>query len=192
MSDMFILVTTLCHWNHRTDKCHPGNGTYVMKSGMILIGRHWTYKMPVRYILSSVWGRLSISSQLSIIQHMALCVFSLPISLVMIERIITLCYYHHQIGSMNYWPLFSLRSWNNSMCCMSLYILIISPVSEGSGDVMVLCRSRPPPAARHPPPAARRPPPAARNGVNAITQKPLDGLFSNLVYTLVVIVSWPD
>ena len=50
----------------------------------------------------------------------------------------------------------------------------------------------PPPAARHPPPAARHPPPAARNGVNAITQKPLDGLFSNLVYTLVVIVSWPD
>ena len=42
------------------------------------------------------------------------------------------------------------------------------------------------------PPAARRPLPAARNGVNAITQKPLDGLFSNLVYTLVVIVSWPD
>ena len=40
--------------------------------------------------------------------------------------------------------------------------------------------------------AARRPPPAACNGVNAITQKPLDGLFSNLVYTLVVIVSWPD
>ena len=47
-------------------------------------------------------------------------------------------------------------------------------------------------AARRPPPAARHPPPAARNGVNAITQKPLDGLFSNLVYTLVVIVSWPD
>ena len=37
--------------------------------------------------------------------------------------------------------------------------------------------------------AARRPPPAARNSVNAITQKPRDGLFSNLVYTLVVIVS---
>ena len=35
-------------------------------------------------------------------------------------------------------------------------------------------------------------PPAARNGVNGITQKPRDGLFSNLVYTLVVIVSWPD
>ena len=40
--------------------------------------------------------------------------------------------------------------------------------------------------------AARRPPPATHNGINAITQKPRDGLFSNLVYTLVVIVSWPD
>ena len=39
------------------------------------------------------------------------------------------------------------------------------------------------------PPATRHPPPATRNGVNAITQKPRDGLFSNLVYTLVVIVS---
>ena len=57
-------------------------------------------------------------------------------------------------------------------------VFFISPVSEGSGDVMVLRRSRPPPA--------------ARNGVNTITQKPRDGLFSNLVYTLVVIVSWPD
>ena len=62
---------------------------------------HWTYKMPVRYISSSVWVRLSVFSQLSIIQHMGLCVFSLPISLVMIERIYTLSYYHHQIGSMN-------------------------------------------------------------------------------------------
>ena len=66
-----------------------------------------------------------------------------------------------------------------------IIVIIISPVSEGSGDVMVLRRSRPSPAARHPPPAAR-------NGVNAITQKPRDGLFSNLVYTLVVILSWPD
>ena len=65
-----------------------------------LIWRHWTYKMPVRYILSSVWVRLSISSPLSIIQYVWLYVFSLPISLVMIERIYIS--YHHQIGSMNY------------------------------------------------------------------------------------------
>ena len=80
--------------------------------------------MLVRHILSSVWERLSIFSQLAIIQHMGLCVFILPISLVMIERIYTLSYYHHQIGSMHYYPLFRVRSWNNCMLCMSLYILI--------------------------------------------------------------------
>ena len=56
-----------------------------------LIWRHWNYKMPVRYILSSVWVRLSIFSPLSIIHYVGLCVFSLPISLVMIERIYILC-----------------------------------------------------------------------------------------------------
>ena len=56
-----------------------------------LIWRHWTCKMPVRYILSSVWVRLSIFSPLSILQYVGLYVFSLPISLVMIERIYILC-----------------------------------------------------------------------------------------------------
>ena len=55
------------------------------------IWRHWTYKIPVRYNLSSVWVRLSIFSQLSIIQSVGLYVFSLPISFVMIERIYLLC-----------------------------------------------------------------------------------------------------
>ena len=45
------------------------------------IWRHWTYKMPVRYNLPSVWVRLSIFSQLSIIQYVGPCVFSLPIHL---------------------------------------------------------------------------------------------------------------
>ena len=87
------------------------------------IWRHWTYKMLVRYNLSGVWVRLSIFSQLSIIQYVGLCVFSLPISFVMIERLYILSYYHHQIGSMNYYPLFRVRSWNNGMRCMSFYIL---------------------------------------------------------------------
>ena len=88
--------------------------------------------MPVRYILLSVWVRLSIFSQLSIIQsiikYVGLCVFSLPTPLVMIERIYiyTLSYYHHQTGSMNYYPLFRVRSWNNVLRCMSFYILIVS------------------------------------------------------------------
>ena len=71
-----------------------------------LIWRHRTYKMPVRYISSSVWVRWSIFCQLSIIQYMGLSVFNLPISLLVIERIYSLSYYHHQIGSMNYYPLF--------------------------------------------------------------------------------------
>ena len=54
-----------------------------------LILSHWTYKMPVRYILSSVW--VSIFSPLFIIQYVGLYVFSLPIFLVMIERIYILC-----------------------------------------------------------------------------------------------------
>ena len=52
---------------------------------------NWTYKMPVTYILSSVWVRLNTFYQFSIIQCMGLCVFSLPISLVMIGRIYILC-----------------------------------------------------------------------------------------------------
>ena len=36
------------------------------------IWRNWTYKMPVRYYLSSVWVRLSIFSQLSVI-HYTIC-----------------------------------------------------------------------------------------------------------------------
>ena len=56
-----------------------------------LIWGQWTYKMPVRYILSSVWARLSIFSLLFIIQYVGLYVFSLLISLVMIERIYILC-----------------------------------------------------------------------------------------------------
>ena len=55
------------------------------------IWRHGTYKFPVRYNLSSVWLRLSIYSQLSIIQYVGLCVFSLPIFFVMIEIIYILC-----------------------------------------------------------------------------------------------------
>ena len=49
------------------------------------------------------------------------------------ENIYALSYYHHQIGSINYYPLFRVRSWNNGVCCMSLYILILlSSISKRS------------------------------------------------------------
>ena len=67
-----------------------------------LIWRHWSAKMLVRYMLSSVCLRFGQFSQLSFIQYMELCVFSLPNSPVMIVRMCTLSYYHHQIGIMNH------------------------------------------------------------------------------------------
>ena len=41
------------------------------------------------------------------------------------DNIYTLSYYHHQIGSMNYNPLFRVRSRNNSVRCMSFYIAAV-------------------------------------------------------------------
>ena len=64
--------------------------------------RHWTTNMLVRYMLPSVCLRLRQFSQLSFIQYMGLCVFSLPNSPVMIVRMCTLSYHHHQTGSMNH------------------------------------------------------------------------------------------
>ena len=51
-----------------------------------LIWWHWTIKMLVRYMLPSVCLRLRQFSQLSFVQDMGLCVFSLPNSPVMIVR----------------------------------------------------------------------------------------------------------
>ena len=65
--------------------------TISLSSFCKLIWRHWTYKMPVRYILSSVYVWLSLFSPLSIIQYVGLYVFRLPSSLVMFERICILC-----------------------------------------------------------------------------------------------------
>ena len=74
-------------------------------------------------ILSSVFFRLSQLSQSPFMQYMGLCVFSLPITLAMIARIRVLYLYNHQIGSMNHFQLFRVRSWNNDMCCGSFYVL---------------------------------------------------------------------
>ena len=47
------------------------------------------------------------------------------------ENIYILSYYHHQIGSMNYYPLFRVRSWNNGLRCMSFCILLINLLVQG-------------------------------------------------------------
>ena len=38
------------------------------------------------------------------------------------ENIYTLSYYHHQIGSMNFYLLFRVRSWNNGVPCVCISI----------------------------------------------------------------------
>ena len=91
--------------------------------------------MPVRYTLSSVWVRVSIFSQLSIIQSIIQYVglfffFQLTHSSCDDwDNIYTLSYHDHQIGSMNYYPLLRVRSWNNGVRCMSFYILTMQTIS---------------------------------------------------------------
>ena len=88
-----------------------------------LIWRHWTYKIPVRYILSSVWVRWSIFSPLSILQYVG-CMFSVyPFLLWWLREYIYFVLLSSSNGSMNYYPLFRVRSWNNGVRCMSFYIL---------------------------------------------------------------------
>ena len=89
------------------------------------IWRRWISKILVRYILLSVCFRLCQFSQLSFMQYMGLCVSSLSTSLMVIVRMYTLSYYHHQIRSMTDLPLFRLTSWNNGICSMFFYILIL-------------------------------------------------------------------
>ena len=44
--------------------------------------------------------------------------------------IYTLSHYLHQIGIVNYYPLFTIGSWNNGMHCMSFYILMEAYYNE--------------------------------------------------------------
>ena len=88
------------------------------------IWRHWTYKIPVRYNLSSVSKIKHILSNIHYTICGTVCFQFTHFLRDDWENIYTLSYYHHQIGSMNYFPLFRVRSWNNGMGCMSFYILM--------------------------------------------------------------------
>ena len=126
--NMIMIIYDMCKWS---DTFWPvgrvrlfADYTISLSTLCRLIWRHWTTKMLVRYMMPSVCQRFRQFSQLSFIQYMGLCVFSLPNSPVMIVRMCTLSYHHHPTGSMNREPLFRVRSWNNGMRCMSYYVLI--------------------------------------------------------------------
>ena len=50
-------------------------------------------------------------------RYLVTCIYTVDFQLFIICLII-------KYGSMNYYPLFGVRSWNNGMCCMYFYILI--------------------------------------------------------------------
>ena len=92
----FILFSwLLCHlWYVRIigyiTACLFAHYTISLSSLCRLIWMHWTYKMLARYVVECV-------PQLSCMQHVGLCVFSLPINLVMIVRLcllLILCIYN--------------------------------------------------------------------------------------------------
>ena len=91
-----------------------------------LIWRHWTCKMPVKiYFVECV---SKIKHVLSVIHYTKSGAVRFQFTHFPCddwENIYTLSYYHHQIGSMNYYPLFRVRSWNNGVRCMSFYILML-------------------------------------------------------------------
>ena len=97
--------------------------------------------MPVRYILSSVWVRQGTFSHLSIIQYVRLCVFSLPISLVIIERIYILCLII--IIQSEVWTItHCLRLGHETMVCavcLSVFLLSDSYV-KSTFSTRIFCR----------------------------------------------------
>ena len=103
-----------------------------------IIWRHWNYKMPVRYILSSVWVRLSIFSPLSIIQYVGLYVFSLPISVVMIERIYILCLII--IIKSEVWTITHCLGLGHetmvSAVCLSIFLLLGKYTDHGKSTIL--------------------------------------------------------
>ena len=74
-------------------------------------------------LLSSVCP--SEFSQVSFTHYMGLCVIILPISIVIIVRI--LVFYYHQIGSMNHLPLSKVWSWKQ---WHALYVFLGSYISN--------------------------------------------------------------
>ena len=95
---------------------------WVQIFGYVLACRSYSFVCTLHHLIIIIVQTLS---QLSIIQYVGLCDFSLPIfPCDDWQNVYTLSYYQHQIVSMNYYPLLKVRSWNNGMRCMSFYIFI--------------------------------------------------------------------
>ena len=59
------------------------------------------------------------------------------------ENTCTWSYYHHQIGSMTHLPLFRVRSWQNGMSCMSLFLSLRTNMTKMPQTTWIYSRNLP-------------------------------------------------
>ena len=89
------------------------------------IWRYLTFKIHARYILSCVSKINSVQSIIFHVIYGAVCIQLTNFFNNDCDNMFTLCYHHHHlIGSMTLLSLLKVRSWNNAMRYMSLYILL--------------------------------------------------------------------
>ena len=84
--------------------------TVSLSSLCTLIWRHWTYKTPQIYFVECVSNIKHILSVIHFTIYGAVCFQFTHFSCDDWENIYTLSYYHNEIGSINYYPLFGVRS----------------------------------------------------------------------------------
>ena len=89
------------------------------------IWMHWTSKMLVRCIQSSVSKFMSILAIVFHATYVAVCIQFTHFSYDDCQNTCTWFYYHNQIGSMTHLPLSRVRSWNNGIL-VSLYVFLYS------------------------------------------------------------------
>ena len=117
-------------WRPDGSTCFLAYYTTSLSLLCICVWMHWIFKMLIRYILSSVCLILSQFSQLSFMIYMGLCVFSLPISLMMILRI--WIFYLILIIRLEVWPIshclgLGHETMVGAVCLSILYIYIYPP-----------------------------------------------------------------
>ena len=121
------LYITLSHYHHCANLSVD---TELMKCLPDIFCRvcEWDVAYSLSYPLFNIWD----------------CMFSVcPIPSWWLREYIALSYYHHQIGGMNYYPLFRVMSWNNGMRCMSLYILFNMLTKLSAGEMHICPISSP-------------------------------------------------
>ena len=95
------------------------NYTISLSSLYKLIWRHWTYKSACQiYFIECVSKIKDVFSVIHYTMYGAVCFQFTHFPCDDWKHTYTSSYYHHQMGSMNYYPLIMVRSWNNGMRCM--------------------------------------------------------------------------